>query len=96
MCVLGTFVGGLLWFLLLSYLVAKGHGKFSTGALVRMAHISGAILLAAGIVIGVRLVHLISKHHRHRRGDALTEEQASARGAHPFVRRVSWRDHSPS
>jgi threonine/homoserine/homoserine lactone efflux protein len=65
-CVLGTFIGGLLWFILLSYLVAKGHGKFSTTALVRMAHISGAILLAAGIVIGVRLVHLLARHHRHK------------------------------
>ena len=46
LCVLGTFVGGLLWFLLLSFLVAQGHGKFSTKALVRLAHVSGAILLA--------------------------------------------------
>jgi threonine/homoserine/homoserine lactone efflux protein len=59
-CVLGTFVGGFLWFLLLSYLVAKGHGKFSTKALVRMAHISGAILLLAGIVIGFRLIMLLA------------------------------------
>src|SRR5687768_17057110 len=33
-CVIGTFIGGLLWFILLSFLVAQGHGKFSTGALV--------------------------------------------------------------
>ena len=63
-CVFGTFVGGLLWFILLSFLVAKGHGKFSTGALVRMAHISGAILLVAGIVIGYRLVSMLAIHHR--------------------------------
>lgn len=59
-CVFGTFVGGFLWFLLLSYLVAKGHGKFSTKALVRMAHISGAILLLAGVVIGFRLIKLLA------------------------------------
>jgi threonine/homoserine/homoserine lactone efflux protein len=59
-CVLGTFIGGFLWFLLLSYLVAKGHGKFSTKALVRMAHISGAILLLAGVVIGFRLIKLLA------------------------------------
>ena len=64
-CVLGTFVGGLLWFILLSFLVAQGHGKFSTGALVRMAHISGAILLIAGIVIGYRLVSMLARHHHH-------------------------------
>jgi hypothetical protein len=40
--------------------VAKGHGKFSTKALVRMAHISGAILLLAGIVIGFRLIMLLA------------------------------------
>jgi len=63
-CVTGTFVGGFMWFILLSYLVAKGHGKFSTKALVRMAHISGAILLIAGIVIGVRLIDLLAQR-RH-------------------------------
>jgi L-lysine exporter family protein LysE/ArgO len=62
-CVAGTFVGGLLWFILLSFLVAQGHGKFSTAALVRMAHISGAILLLAGIVIGYRLVSMLARHH---------------------------------
>jgi L-lysine exporter family protein LysE/ArgO len=62
-CVFGTFVGGLLWFILLSFLVAQGHGKFSTSALVRMAHISGAILLIAGIVIGYRLVSMLARHH---------------------------------
>lgn len=65
-CVLGTFVGGLLWFLLLSFLVAQGHGKFSTRALVRMAHISGAVLLIAGLVIGFRLATMLSRQRRHR------------------------------
>ncbi len=62
-CVLGTFIGGMLWFILLSFLVAKGHGKFSTKALVRMAHISGAILLLAGIVIGYRLIKMLALRH---------------------------------
>lgn len=62
-CVFGTFLGGLAWFVLLSWMVARGHGKFSTKALVRMAHISGAILLLAGIVIGFRLVTMLA-HHR--------------------------------
>lgn len=63
-CVFGTFIGGLLWFILLSFLVAQGHGKFSTKALVRMAHISGAILLAAGIVIGFRLIKMLARHQK--------------------------------
>jgi threonine/homoserine/homoserine lactone efflux protein len=61
-CVLGTFFGGLAWFVLLSFLVAKGHGKFSTKALVRMAHISGAILLIAGIVLGIKCIHMIAQY----------------------------------
>jgi L-lysine exporter family protein LysE/ArgO len=59
-CVLGTFFGGLAWFMLLSFLVSKGHGKFSTKSLMRMSHISGLSLLIAGIWIGFRLIHLLS------------------------------------
>lgn len=59
-CVFGTFIGGMLWFVLLSFLVAKGHGKFSTKALVRMAHISGAILLIAGIAVGYGLIKMLA------------------------------------
>jgi len=61
-CVIGTFFGGLSWFVLLSFLVSRGHGKFSTKALVRMAHISGATLLIAGIVIGFRLIRMLAHH----------------------------------
>jgi threonine/homoserine/homoserine lactone efflux protein len=61
-CVLGTFVGGTIWFILLSYLVAKGHGKFSTKGLVRMAHISGGVLLLAGIVVGFQLVRMLAQY----------------------------------
>ena len=62
-CVFGTFIGGLAWFVLLSFLVSKGHGKFSTKGLIRMAHISGAVLLLAGIFIGFRLVRLLADRH---------------------------------
>lgn len=59
-CVLGTFCGGIVWFILLSYLVSRGHGKFSTTTLVRMSHISGATLLAAGLFMGYRLIKMLS------------------------------------
>ena len=62
-CVVGTFIGGLAWFVLLSFLVAQGHGKFSTKGLIRMAHISGAVLLVAGIFIGFRLIKLLADRH---------------------------------
>lgn len=65
-CVMGTFVGGILWFLLLSFLVAKGHGKFSTKGLVRMAHISGAVLLVAGVVVGYQLINMLAKQRKER------------------------------
>ena len=61
-CVMGTFIGGTIWFILLSYLVAKGHGKFSTKGLVRMAHISGGVLLLAGIVVGIQLVRMLAQY----------------------------------
>ncbi|HEX7862084.1 MAG TPA: LysE family transporter [Verrucomicrobiae bacterium] len=62
-CVLGTFIGGTSWFVLLSFLVAKGHGKFSTKGLIRMAHISGGVLLFAGVVVGFQLVRMLAKKH---------------------------------
>lgn len=65
-CVLGTFFGGLAWFVLLSFLVSRGHGKFSTTALIRMSHISGAVLLAAGLFIGFRLVQMLSDRDKPR------------------------------
>ena len=59
-CVLGMSAGALAWFLLLSFLVSLGHGKFSTKTLVRMSHISGASLLIVGVLIGFRLIKLIA------------------------------------
>jgi threonine/homoserine/homoserine lactone efflux protein len=60
-CVVGTFFGGLSWFLLLGFLVSLGHGKFSTETLVRMSHISGASLLVAAVFIGYRLVRALAE-----------------------------------
>jgi L-lysine exporter family protein LysE/ArgO len=59
-CVLGTFFGGLAWFVLLAFLVSRGHGKFSRRSLMRMSHISGASLLILGIFIGFRLIKLLA------------------------------------
>jgi threonine/homoserine/homoserine lactone efflux protein len=60
MCVVGTFFGGLSWFILLSFLVSRGHGKFSTNTLVKMSHISGASLLVAAVFIGFRLIRILA------------------------------------
>jgi threonine/homoserine/homoserine lactone efflux protein len=60
-CILGVGTGAFFWFVLLSFAVSLGHGKFSTRTLVRMSHVSGACLLIASIVVGGRLVVLLAK-----------------------------------
>ena len=58
--ILGVALGASGWFVLLSYIVSRGHGRFSTRTLLRMSQISGACLLAVAIVIGIRLVILLA------------------------------------
>jgi threonine/homoserine/homoserine lactone efflux protein len=67
-CVVGVAVGATLWFLLLAYGVSRGHGRISPRVLLRMEHISGALLLAAALWIGGRIVwHLHREHQNERR-----------------------------
>jgi len=61
-CVAGVALGCFLWFTLLSYLVSRGHGRFSTNTLLRMSQFSGASVLAVALVIGVRLVRMLAHH----------------------------------
>jgi threonine/homoserine/homoserine lactone efflux protein len=60
-CIAGIGVGALIWFLLLSFLVSLGHGRFSTRTLLRMSHVSGACLLLAAAFIAYRLVRLLAE-----------------------------------
>jgi threonine/homoserine/homoserine lactone efflux protein len=60
-CVVGMSTGAFLWFVLLSFLVSLGHGRFSSKTLLRMSHGSGACLLLAAVVIGIRLVRLLAQ-----------------------------------
>ena len=59
-CLLGVTLGCFSWFTLLSSLVSRGHGRFSTSTLVRMSQFSGASLLIFALVIGGRLVKLLA------------------------------------
>jgi threonine/homoserine/homoserine lactone efflux protein len=59
-CIGGNFLGGMAWFFLLSFLVSRGHGKFSTKTLVRMSHGSGASLLIVAVFLGFRLIRLLA------------------------------------
>src|SRR6266545_5861634 len=60
MCLLGVTLGCFSWFTLLSFLVSRGHGLFSTSTLLRMSQFSGASLLIVSLVMGGRLVRLLA------------------------------------
>lgn len=64
--VVGIGMGALGWFTKLAYAVSLGHRKFSPRVLLRTAHISGVVLLAAGIFMGGRLVMALVKHRQHQ------------------------------
>jgi threonine/homoserine/homoserine lactone efflux protein len=65
--VIGVASGAALWFLLLAWGVSRGHGRMSPRVLLRMEHISGAILLIAALVIGGRIIwHLHLRHQEQR------------------------------
>lgn len=73
--VLGIAMGALSWFSKLGYAVSLGHRRFSPRVLLRTAHISGALLLAAGLFMGGRLVLALAKH-RLSQNRAAAEETA--------------------
>ena len=54
------------WFTKLAYAVSLGHGRFSPRVLLRTAHISGALLLCAGLFMGGRLVLALAKHRQNQ------------------------------
>ena len=62
-CIAGVFVATVLWFLFLSWRVARGHGKFSEKTLLRMQHISGLCLIATALFEGSQIVWLMSRSH---------------------------------
>ena len=59
-CLLGVTLGCFSWFTLLSFLVSRRHGRFSTTTLLRMSQFSGASLLIVSLVMGGRLVKLLA------------------------------------
>lgn len=83
-CIAGVCLGTGSWFLLLSLAVSRGYGRFNPVTLLRMSRISGALLLLAALVIGIRLVGLLEseagEHLLHR---TKTEVPAPATNAPP-------------
>ena len=61
-CVAGVLVGTNLWFLILSFGVSRGHGKFSAKTLLRLQHISGICLVLAGVFDGITVAWELTKH----------------------------------
>jgi threonine/homoserine/homoserine lactone efflux protein len=59
-CLLGMTLGCFSWFTLLSFLVSRGQGRFSTTTLLRMSQFSGASLLVVSLFLGGRLVKLLA------------------------------------
>ena len=61
-CVGGVFAGTTLWFVILSFGVSLGHGKFSEKTLLRFQHISGICLILAGLFDGANIAWHLAKH----------------------------------
>lgn len=59
----GVGLGTCGWFTLLSFGVARGRGKFSSGSLLKLSRVSGAFLLIGASVVAIRLVKAIASHH---------------------------------
>ena len=66
-CVLGVAGGATLWFFLLAWAVSKGHGRISPRVLLRMEHVSGAVLLIAALWIGWRIVGELHDRQQQQR-----------------------------
>lgn len=65
--IFGIGMGALTWFAKLGYAVSLGHGRFSPRVLLRTAHVSGILLLAAGLFMGGRLVVALARHRLQQR-----------------------------
>jgi threonine/homoserine/homoserine lactone efflux protein len=61
-CVAGVFTGTTVWFLILSYGVSRGHGKFGEKTLLRLQHISGLCLITTAVVEGMQIAWKLAQH----------------------------------
>lgn len=59
-CLLGVAVGAVLWFFILAWAISRGHRKISPQTLLRMEHLSGLLLLILALVMGTRIILLLS------------------------------------
>lgn len=77
-CISGVALGMICWFVIFSFGVSRGHGRFSEHTLLRMQHFSGVCLLALGLIHGAHIAWQLAKHnrsHHHRLEYRQTPEQ---------------------
>ena len=58
----GVAVAGATWFTGLSWMVSRGHGRFSERTLRRISRASGLLLLVTALLIASRLIHALSQN----------------------------------
>ena len=61
-CVGGVALGTSLWFFVLSWAAALGHGRFSEKTLLKMEHFSGLGLLVLAVIHGGHIAWQLAKH----------------------------------
>jgi threonine/homoserine/homoserine lactone efflux protein len=61
-CVFGVALGTSTWFVIFSYAVSHGHGRFSERTLLRIQHLSGICLIVFGLFDGAHIVWQLAKH----------------------------------
>jgi len=61
-CVTGVCTGTTVWFLILSFGVSRGHGKFGEKTMLRLQHISGLCLIATAMFEGAKIAWDLAKH----------------------------------
>jgi threonine/homoserine/homoserine lactone efflux protein len=61
-CIGGVALGCNMWFAGLSFAISRGYGRFSEQTLLRMEHLSGLCLVAAGLFDGGHIIWQLAKH----------------------------------
>jgi threonine/homoserine/homoserine lactone efflux protein len=61
-CAFGVFLGATLWFLFISFVVSRGHGKFSEKTLLRLQHFSGLGLITTAVFEGAHVAWQLARH----------------------------------
>lgn len=68
--VIGVAGGATLWFVLLAWGVSRGHGRISPRVLLKMEHVSGALMLLAALWIGGRIIWQLHQQQLRARSAA--------------------------